>query len=208
MTHPSSTAPAGPRPRPARLPTACRRGSAAERLARAPRPLRPPGRDAVRRAGHGRRRRAGHRVVLPALATWSPRPAAPRPPRPPGRPGAASAPSPPPGPADLAIAGSCEHGCPAAPGGPDGALFAACERLLRPGGILAVITAGPDPGHTGAAAAAARAAGLLYTQHIVLLHAAVDGDRLDPGPTAHEGAPEGAVVHSDLLVFTKPGSRP
>jgi hypothetical protein len=109
-------------------------------------------------------------------------------------------------PADLAIAAHCGHPCCAAPGdGPGGGLLlAACERLLRPGGTLAVITAGPDPAHPGTVVAAARAAGFLYTQHIVLLHAAIDGDRLDPGPAA----PCGAAAHTDLLVFAKPGSRP
>ncbi len=114
------------------------------------------------------------------------------------------------GPADLAIAGSCGHACCATPGGgaDGGLLLAACERLLRPGGTLAVITAGPDPAHPGAVTAAARAAGFLYAQHIVLLHAAIDGDRLDPGPAAGHAAPCAAAAHCDLLVFAKPGSRP
>ena len=46
------------------------------------------------------------------------------------------------------------------------------SRALRPGGTLAVITAGPDPAHPGAVTAAARAAGFVYAQHIVLLYAA------------------------------------
>jgi hypothetical protein len=55
--------------------------------------------------------------------------------------------------------------------------------------------------------AAARAAGLAYAQHIVLVHAAVDGDRLDPASpvSGTAGPPGGTRVHSDLLVFTKPG---
>ena len=107
-------------------------------------------------------------------------------------------------------------GCP----GPDpdggGLLYAACERVLRPGGVLAVITPGPGgdgpPGDlAGHVVAAARAAGLAYAQHIVLVHAAIDGDRLDPASPAPGTAspPGGTRVHSDLLVFTKPGgSRP
>ena len=90
-------------------------------------------------------------------------------------------------------------------------MFAACERVLRPGGVLAVITGPAAPGGTltdtaGSVVAAARAAGLVYAQHIVLVRAAIDGDRLapadpDPGPAAPGGSP----VHDDLLVFTKPG---
>jgi hypothetical protein len=63
----------------------------------------------------------------------------------------------------------------------------------------------------GHVVAAARAAGLAYAQHIVLVHAAIDGDRLDPASPAPGTAspPGGTRVHSDLLVFTKPGgSRP
>ena len=89
-------------------------------------------------------------------------------------------------------------------------MFAACERVLRPGGVLAVITGPAAPGGTLTAAgnvvAAARAAGLVYAQHIVLVRAAIDGDRLapaapDPGPAVPGGSP----AHDDLLVFTKPG---
>jgi hypothetical protein len=81
--------------------------------------------------------------------------------------------------------------------------------VLRPGGILAVITAGTAaPGGTtadtaGSVVAAARAAGLVYAQHIVLVRAAIDGDRLAPAPGS--SAPGGSPVHDDLLLFTKPG---
>src|ERR1019366_6217945 len=58
----------------------------------------------------------------------------------------------------------------------------------------------------------ARAAGLVYAQHIVALHAAITGGQLTPGPPGaarpDEVAGPAAVhacVHSDLLVFTKPG---
>ncbi len=116
------------------------------------------------------------------------------------------------GQAALAVAGCC-----AGPGtsGQDeqdaGLLFAACERVLRPGGVLAVI-AGPaaDGGAltdtAGSLTAAARAAGLVYAQHIVLVRAEIDGDRLAPAaPIAGADAPGGSPVHDDLLVFTKPG---
>jgi hypothetical protein len=103
-------------------------------------------------------------------------------------------------------------------GGPGaGVLYAACERVLRPGGVLAVLTAStPRPGglrdDPGGVIAAARAAGLIYAQHIVALHAAITGGQLTPGPpgTARPDQAAGppavcASVHSDLLVFTKPG---
>jgi hypothetical protein len=100
--------------------------------------------------------------------------------------------------------------------GAGGVLYAACERVLRPGGVLAVITAStPRPGglrdDPGEVIAAARAAGLVYAQHIVALHAAITGGQLTPGPPdarPDEAAGPPAVhacVHSDLLVFTKPG---
>jgi hypothetical protein len=92
-----------------------------------------------------------------------------------------------------------------------GLLFAACERVLRPGGVLAVIAGPAAPGGTltdtaGSVVAAARAAGLVYAQHIVLVRAEIDGDRLAPAaPIAGADAPGGSQVHDDLLVFTKPG---
>ena len=62
----------------------------------------------------------------------------------------------------------------------------------------------------GHAVAAARAAGLVYAQHIVLVHAAIDGDHLapDPAATAPVSRAGGTCIHSDLLVFTKPGGAP
>jgi hypothetical protein len=111
------------------------------------------------------------------------------------------------GQAALAVAGCCSPGC-CEVGGQDGQdaglLFAACERVLRPGGVLAVIAGPAAPGGTltdtaGSVVAAARAAGLVYAQHIVLVRAEIDGDRLAPA------APGGSQVHDDLLVLTKPG---
>lgn len=107
------------------------------------------------------------------------------------------------------------------------ALLAA--RLLRVGGILAVIThcdwtAGELVDPTGAVVAAAQNADLLYLQHIIALHAPVRDGRfavaslaeLD-GPaaaeeqarTAHRAAVRGLPaphqrVHSDVLVFAQP----
>ena len=121
------------------------------------------------------------------------------------------------GQAALAVAGCCGSGCCAGPGtgGQDGQdaglLFAACERVLRPGGVLAVIAGPAADGGTltdtaGSVVAAARAAGLVYAQHIVLVRAEIDGDRLAPAaPIAGADASGGSQVHDDLLVFTKPG---
>jgi hypothetical protein len=91
-------------------------------------------------------------------------------------------------------------------------LYAACQRALRPGGILAIIAGRPAPRQIpdlSHAVASARAAGLVYAQHIVLLHAAVDGGQLRPFPGQHAACPgdgpPGTRVHADLLVLTKPG---
>jgi hypothetical protein len=120
------------------------------------------------------------------------------------------------GQATLAVVGCHGPGCPgpelgSAPGPGPGLLHAACARVLAPGGILAVVTSPATSGKltdlAGYAVATARAAGLIYAQHIVLVHAAIDGDQLAPGPRAAGAAaqPGGRRVHSDLLVFTKPG---
>ena len=91
-------------------------------------------------------------------------------------------------------------------------LYAACQRALRPGGVLAVIASRPALGQIpdlSHAVACARAAGLVYAQHIVLIHAAVDGGRLRPFPGQHAAAscsregPPDARIHADLLVLIK-----
>jgi hypothetical protein len=134
----------------------------------------------------------------------------------PGGPGRLLAPGDPDaGQAALAITGCHGPGCcsPPEPGGADGLalVFAACQRVLAPDGVLAVITASRADGGqladlAGHAVAAARAAGLVYAQHIVLVHAAIDGDHFVPGPAATAPASwaGGTQIHSDLLVFTKP----
>jgi hypothetical protein len=135
----------------------------------------------------------------------------------PGGPGLLLAPQDPDtGQAALAITGCHGPGCCLAePGGADGPalalVYAACQRVLAPGGVLAVITASRADGGqltdlAGHAVGAARAAGLVYAQHIVLVHAAIDGDHLAPdlaaaAPVSRAG---GICIHSDLLVFTKP----
>ena len=121
---------------------------------------------------------AGRRVLALAAGPAPARqqcPACPAALPPPGDPAA--------GTAGLAIAGWCGPGCCGSrPGSADGEpgpgpAFAACERVLRPGGVLAVVTGPAAPGGTlagtaGSVAAAARAAGLVYAQHIVLVRAA------------------------------------
>ena len=74
----------------------------------------------------------------------------------------------------------------------------------------------PHPGSVpdlGLAVACARAAGLVYAQHIILIHAAIDGGRLRPlpglrpaAPSPREG-PQNTRIHTDLLIFTNPGAR-
>jgi hypothetical protein len=92
-------------------------------------------------------------------------------------------------------------------------LYAACQRVLRPGGVLAVLTASPAAAGRladlpGQVVTQARAAGLVYAQHIVVLHAAIRGGQLIPDPAAAvAGLPAARQVHSDLLVFLRPGSR-
>jgi hypothetical protein len=120
--------------------------------------------------------------------------------------------------AALAITGRHGPGCCAGPPQPGqdepepGPVLAACHQVLRPGGILAILTAAPAPGtrltdQAGYLTATARAAGLIYTQHIVLVHAAIRDGHLAPGSPAPAGTaapPGGHRVHTDLLVFTKP----
>jgi hypothetical protein len=102
---------------------------------------------------------------------------------------------------------------------PDGAaqcetvLYAACQRVLRPGGVLAILAGRPAPGQIpdlSYAVACARAAGLVYIQHIVILHATIDGGQLRPFPGQDTAScpgesPPGTRIHADLLVLTKPG---
>jgi hypothetical protein len=123
------------------------------------------------------------------------------------------------GQAALAITGGGEPAPGEAAAGP-GVLYAACQRVLRPGGVLAVITAStPGPGglrdDPGEVISRARAAGLVYAQHIVALHVPVTGSQITPAPgdaaRPGEGAGPAAVhtqIHSDFLVFTQPGGIP
>jgi hypothetical protein len=101
------------------------------------------------------------------------------------------------------------------PGAGAAASYAACQQMLRPGGILAVLAGHPAPGQVpdlSLAVACARAAGLVYAQHVILIHAAIDGAQLRPlpglrpaAPSPREG-PQNTRIHTDLLIFTRPGS--
>jgi len=97
--------------------------------------------------------------------------------------------------------------------GDPGLPWPACQRALRPGGLLAVITTAVwRPGWAGQLIAHARAAGLMYAQHVIALHAPIRDDHL-VSPQANPGAPAAASpadarhlpVHTDLLLFAQPG---
>lgn len=86
----------------------------------------------------------------------------------------------------------------------------AWRQLLRPGGFLVVLlTAGPGTGtlgHRSTVIAAARAAGLLYHQHIpaLLVPLTETEPRTEPRRVARQPLRAGrhARTHRDLLVFT------
>jgi hypothetical protein len=96
-------------------------------------------------------------------------------------------------------------------GGDPGLPWAACQRALRPGGLLAVITAAVrHPGWAGQLIAHARAAGLVYAQHVIVLHAALGDDGLlSSSPQlavrVTSAGPLHLPVHTDLLLFARPG---
>ncbi|MGH9127431.1 MAG: TRM11 family SAM-dependent methyltransferase [Acidimicrobiales bacterium] len=99
------------------------------------------------------------------------------------------------------------------------AIYAACLTVLRPGGVLAVVTKNTRrKGRTldlaGLTVAIAEQAGFTYLQHVVALHAAVrDGDLVGrpsywQGIQVHHarerGEPVHLVVHEDLDMFLAP----
>ena len=96
----------------------------------------------------------------------------------------------------------------------EAAPYAACHSALRPGGVLAVIVGRPAAGDIpdlGLAVACARAAGLVYAQHIILVHAAIARGQLRPLPSPDltapgpQDSPPAARIHTDLLIFSKYG---
>ncbi|MEV4800755.1 hypothetical protein AB0K18_12145 [Nonomuraea sp. NPDC049421] len=97
---------------------------------------------------------------------------------------------------------------------------AAAARLLKPGGHLAVVAGlhrrGGVVDPLPKLIVQAREAGLVYLQHIVALRHPARGERIDPGLLrrglaelqelpACAGLPASARVHSDVLLFTRPG---
>ena len=163
-----------------------------------PRPRRARDRRAARPPG------PGSPAVRPAAA-WQPGPAAGRrgPQRRPGRPGHHRLPRP------RLLRGGPE------PGGEDGpgVLYAACQRVLRPGGVLAVITAGPAVAPDGQLADLPGRRSPRPRRRPGLRPAHRPGPRRHrrrpasppPRPAGASACPAACRVHSDLLVFTKPG---
>jgi len=100
-----------------------------------------------------------------------------------------------------------------------GTLVVACGQVLRPGGLLVIVTGnthGPDRliDRASDTIAAAQAAGLEYLQHIVAVHAAVRDSSLVaelPASSSETSTPPALgtrshrVVHHDVLVFRNPG---
>ena len=96
-------------------------------------------------------------------------------------------------------------------------IYAACFAVLRPGGLLAVVTKNTRrKGRTldlaGLTVAIAEAAGFTYLQHVIALHAAIrDGDlvarpsfwqRTQAHKARTRGEPAHLVVHEDVEVFS------
>ena len=92
----------------------------------------------------------------------------------------------------------------------------AAADLLGPGGVLAVALSAPEPGHaaqrTSVVLDLARQAGLDFQQHIAVLTADLDGDRLTPRVTnaqadavndaRRRGIPALSPAHLDLAILT------
>jgi modification methylase len=98
-------------------------------------------------------------------------------------------------------------------------IYAGCFEVLRPGGLLVVVT--KNTRHkggvfdlAGTTVSIARSVGFTYLQHVVALHAAIRDSSLVPRPSfwqrnairkAHErGEPAHLVVHEDVSVLKKP----
>jgi hypothetical protein len=91
-------------------------------------------------------------------------------------------------------------------------------RALAPGAVVAIAfgddVTGPHITRPGAAIAAARARGFTYQQHLIVITAALHGDRLRPLATDRHrehrralrasGLPVSTRAHRDLFLFTAP----
>jgi modification methylase len=97
-------------------------------------------------------------------------------------------------------------------------VYAACAKVLRPGGLLVTVTRNPRPqGRLFDLAAAtvqlAQQAGLVYLQHVIALHAAIRDGRLVAPPSLRQrintrnararGVPVHLPIHEDILVFQR-----
>jgi DNA modification methylase len=98
-------------------------------------------------------------------------------------------------------------------------VYAGCFTLLRPGGILAVVTKnsvrrGRTLDLAGLTVALAEAAGFTYLQHVIALHAAIrDGDLVDRASlwqrqrvrnARNRGEPAHLVSHEDVSILRRP----
>ena len=99
-----------------------------------------------------------------------------------------------------------------------GEVYAACAKVLRPGGLLVTVTRNPRPQGrlfdlTAATVQLAQQAGLVYLQHVIALHAAIRDSRLIAPPSLRQrintrnararGVPVHLQVHEDVLVFQR-----
>jgi DNA modification methylase len=99
-----------------------------------------------------------------------------------------------------------------------GEVYAACAKVLRPGGLLVTVTRNPRPQGrlvdlTAATVQLAQQAGLDYLQHVIALHAAIRDGRLVARPSLRQrintrnararGVPVHLPVHDDVLVFRR-----
>ncbi len=97
-------------------------------------------------------------------------------------------------------------------------VYAACAKVLRPGGLLVTVTRNPRPQGrlfdlTAATVQLAQQAGLVYLQHVIALRAAVRDGRLVAPPSLRQrintrnararGVPVHLPVHEDVLVFQR-----
>ena len=96
------------------------------------------------------------------------------------------------------------------------AMFAACRRLMAPGGCTIVALAGLPPGetfvqHSSALIPSAHQAGLGWLQHIVAITAPIVGQHITwsaaPADPAMLRAATHLKVHLDLFVFVQRGGR-